>query len=391
MINIVINALNVKSHSEVSKLNNLVEWFGAIAFDRQFLLLARESQKDLFAPHPGNFEFQFYKYPSHHSNTNNIWLEDLLKTRLANIDYGLLFEFDGPVSLDFNCPKVSLVGAYDLAGFRGDIGERNFQKSKLKFIKKAEYGNINKINGVIFPSQLIQRNISTRLKDAKLKTTAIYLGGPEIAKLNERRVLSQYKIKERFLTAVVSSTHTKELSGALKSFSIAFGDVENSPDLVLAGMGDDPGDVSKILKAISSAPNAESIKYIGNVSSEILSALLKKTNALILPVETETNTEVLVSALKCGCAIVCSNSGALPEIADGAALYFDTKNISDLAFKLKLLLEDSDLNIFLRNQALERSKYFSGRNVAARMISFFDEVLQDQEKPAKTMENIQEY
>ena len=62
--------------------------------------------------------------------------------------------------------------------------------------------------------------------------------------------------------------------------------------------------------------------------------------------------------------------------------------ISDLAFKLKLLFEDSDLNLFLRNQALERAKYFPGRNVAARMISFFDDVLKDQKKPAKTIENI---
>lgn len=389
MISIVMNVLNVKSHSEVSKLNNLVEWFGTIASDRQFLLIARESQKDLFAAPPGNFEFQFYKYPSHHSNTDNIWFEDLLKARLANIDYDLLFEFDGPVSLDFDCPKVSLVGANDLLDFSDDIDERRFQKSKLKFIRKAEPENRTRTDGVIFPSQLIQRKISNRLKDTKLKTTAIYLGSPEIAQLNERRVLSQYRIKERFLTAVVSSTHPKELSRILESFSRAFGDVENSPDLVLVGTDDDPGDVSKILKTISGVPNAESIKFTWNVSNEILSALLKKTNALILPVETETSTEILVSALKCGCAIVCSNRGALPEVTDGAALYFDPQNISDLALKLKLLLEDSDLNLFLRNQALERSKYFSGRNMAARMISFFDDVLQDQEKTAKTIENIQ--
>ena len=135
MISIVVNALNVKSHNEVSKLNNLVKWLGDIAADRQFLLIARESQKDLFAPHPGNFEFQFYKYPSHHTDADNSWLEDLLKARFANIDYDLLFEFDGPVSLDFDCPKVSLIGANDLVGFSGDIDERSFQKSKLKFIQ----------------------------------------------------------------------------------------------------------------------------------------------------------------------------------------------------------------------------------------------------------------
>lgn len=389
MISIVMNVLNVKSHSEVSKLNNLVEWFGTIASDRQFLLIARESQKDLFAAPPGNFEFQFYKYPSHHSNTDNIWFEDLLKARLANIDYDLMFEFDGPVSLDFDCPKVSLVGANDFVGLGGDLDEGSFQKSKLKFIRKAEPENRTRTDGVIFPSQLIQRKISNRLKDARLKTTAIYLGGPEIAQLNKERVLSQYGIKETFLTAVVSSTRPKEISSILESFSRAFGDDENIPDLVLVGTDDDPGDVSKILKTISSVPNAEVIKYIGNVSNEILSALLKKTNSLILPVETELTTEILVTALKCGCAIVCSNRGALPEIADRAALYFDTRNISDLAFKLKLLFEDSDLNLFLRNQALERSKYFSWRNIAARMISFFDDILQDQEKPAKIIENIQ--
>lgn len=389
MISIVINALNAKSHSEISKLNNLLEWFGIIASDRQFLLIARESQKDLFAPPPKNFEFQFYKCPSYLSKAGNAWFEDLLKAKHANIDYDLLFEFEGPVSLDFDCPKVSLVGANDFIGLGGDLDEESFPKSKLTFIRKSEPENRTRTNGVIFPSQLIQRKISNRLKDARLKTTAIYLGGPEIAQLNKRRVLSQYGIKETFLTAVVSSTRPKEISSVLESFSRAFGDDENIPDLVLVGIDDDPGNVSKILETISSVPNAEAIKYIGNVSNEILSALLKKTNSLILPVETELTTEILVTALKCGCAIACSNSGALPEVTDGAALYFDPQNISDLALKLKLLLEDSDLNLFLRNQALERSKYFSGRNMAARMISFFDDVLQDQEKTAKTIENIQ--
>ncbi len=73
--------------------------------------------------------------------------------------------------------------------------------------------------------------------------------------------------------------------------------------------------------------------------------------------------------------MVCSNRGVIPEVTEGAALYYDPDDIEDCASKIRAVIEDEDLNLFLRGKSLTRSEFFSWKKTAKKTLAFFDDVL----------------
>jgi glycosyltransferase involved in cell wall biosynthesis len=67
----------------------------------------------------------------------------------------------------------------------------------------------------------------------------------------------------------------------------------------------------------------------------------------------------VVEAMACGTPIVCSNRGALLEVAGGVAILADPADVSDMAEKLITLLDDKTSVQSRRQRARERSRQFS--------------------------------
>lgn len=79
----------------------------------------------------------------------------------------------------------------------------------------------------------------------------------------------------------------------------------------------------------------------------------------------------LLEAMSCGCAVVCSNGGALSEVAGSGAQLFDPFDVQGMAAAIcALLLDDANLRCW-RNAALQRSREFSWRKAAWETISVY--------------------
>ena len=73
--------------------------------------------------------------------------------------------------------------------------------------------------------------------------------------------------------------------------------------------------------------------------------------------------------------MACSDRSVIPEICEGAAIYFDPDKpeaIRDSVFKI---MTDYDLNRDLRAKAKERSNSFGWDIAAQKTLRFFDEVV----------------
>ena len=81
----------------------------------------------------------------------------------------------------------------------------------------------------------------------------------------------------------------------------------------------------------------------------------------------------LVEAMACGLPIVASPTGAIPEIAGDAPLYFKPFDVKDLADKLLTLLYDSNLRRKLSEKAVKRSSCFNWENTAAQYLKIYYE------------------
>src|SRR5207248_562870 len=81
-----------------------------------------------------------------------------------------------------------------------------------------------------------------------------------------------------------------------------------------------------------------------------------------------------LEAMACGRAVVCSNTSALPEVVDGAAILFDPYSVDELVRAIADLLLDSELRARMERLGLQRAAHFSWQKSAQRTLEVFHEV-----------------
>ena len=86
--------------------------------------------------------------------------------------------------------------------------------------------------------------------------------------------------------------------------------------------------------------------------------------------------------MACGRAVVCSNTSALPEVVDGAALLFDPYAVDEMVRAIADLLLDSELKARMERLGLQRAAHFSWQKTAERTLEVFHQVA-EQPREAK--------
>ncbi len=79
-----------------------------------------------------------------------------------------------------------------------------------------------------------------------------------------------------------------------------------------------------------------------------------------------------LEAMACGCPVIVSSAGALPEIAGDAALVIDPHNATSLTAALRRVLEDESLRASLRERGFDRSQHFSWEEAARQTAAVYD-------------------
>lgn len=147
----------------------------------------------------------------------------------------------------------------------------------------------------------------------------------------------------------------KNLSLLLKAFASVRDAIPYR--LVLAGrmrgFGTDDERVIRKAKAMGNR-----VRFTDEISDEELISLYAGASALCLPSLYEGFGLPLLEAMRLGCPVLCSTAGALPEVAGGAALYFDPKDEAELAKRL-LQVEDAMMMDEMRNAGRLRVEAFS--------------------------------
>ena len=75
--------------------------------------------------------------------------------------------------------------------------------------------------------------------------------------------------------------------------------------------------------------------------------------------------------MACGCPVVSSSTGAIPELTNGAALLADPFDVEAQAKNLLTVLQSSERRENYRNKGLERAKEFSWDKAARATLDIF--------------------
>jgi glycosyltransferase involved in cell wall biosynthesis len=163
------------------------------------------------------------------------------------------------------------------------------------------------------------------------KIMVTHLGSEHIRRVQEDvSIITKHGLKSgKFILAVGVENSNKNVYGILRAI-----DLLKQPDIPLVIAGGRNQDVFG-----TAVPISQSVKQVGYVSDAELRALYEHAACLAFPSFYEGFGLPPLEAIACGCPIVVSTKGSLPEIFSGSALFTDAGNPSDIAEKLQCALD----------------------------------------------------
>jgi glycosyltransferase involved in cell wall biosynthesis len=115
------------------------------------------------------------------------------------------------------------------------------------------------------------------------------------------------------------------------------------------------------------------ILLTGFVEDADKAALISGATALLYPSLYEGFGFPLLEGQTCGTPVMAANTSSLPEIAGGAALLVDPEDSTAIAESMRLIVEDSELRLDLRNKGYVNVKRFTWEKAAIQVLQTLEQ------------------
>jgi glycosyltransferase involved in cell wall biosynthesis len=254
--------------------------------------------------------------------------------------------------------SMGITTIHDVSFF---IGPEWFKPRDRMILSKTVPSSVKRAKRVIGVSKTCVGEIERYIPAAKGKTVAIYNGLPPWVELVEdpAPVLKRLGIEKPYMLTVGTQWPRKNMKLAID----AARQVEGCKLVVTgkAGWGEQ-----------AQGSNVIPTGYVDNAD---LCALYSGASLYLGPSRHEGFGIPVVEAFACGCPVLCSTGGALPEVTGDAGVVEPTWDAAHWAETIRGLLADSDKLQELRRLGFERVKRFDWVESARETAAVYREVL----------------
>jgi len=189
----------------------------------------------------------------------------------------------------------------------------------------------------------------------------------------DAQAIKVLKISKPFLLHVGTLEPRKNIPYLIKAFEkIRRKDKNKDFQLVLTGKAG--WDYEDIIELIEKSEFKSDIIHTDYVPKELLPILYTHAECLVMPSYHEGFGLPVLEAMACGCPCLLSGKGALREVAEDAAIYFDIENEDSLVDSLMELLSSQDHLLQWKEKALKQSKKFAWQNTAKAIMNSIDKL-----------------
>lgn len=207
----------------------------------------------------------------------------------------------------------------------------------VRWIDRLKKRVLRRVDAVIAISEAIRRDSFEG---------AVVIGNPYRSDLF--RVIPEIP-REKSIAFLGRFVSDKGADLLIRAFAKVQGDSEG---LTLIGTGPEENTLRQLAKELKVA-----VRFTGPLIDENLVRELNHHEILAVPsLWAEPYGNVALEGMACGCVVVGSNAGGLPDAIGPAGLLFERGNESDLAALLRRLLRDPALRDDLRTKAPEHLK-----------------------------------
>jgi glycosyltransferase involved in cell wall biosynthesis len=248
-------------------------------------------------------------------------------------------------------------------------------KSRLWYWK-YEFSNFARADVLITVSDTTRRKLIALNVTRERQCRRVYLAPAQDFRRepdpNDAAIMAKYGVCKPYLLYVGGYDKRKNVNALVQAF-----DAANLPHHRLVIAARKEWDYPVLLeqwKQLSCFPKLQLLElHPGEIPT-----LYRNADFFVNPSSWESFSFQLTEAMACGTPLLCSNSTAMPEIAQDAAQYFDPENQDELVSWLKRFATDNQLKSQLREKGFERVKAFSWDATAEQTVAIYRDLMNKQ-------------
>jgi glycosyltransferase involved in cell wall biosynthesis len=216
-----------------------------------------------------------------------------------------------------------------------------YVERRAKITANSLRRSIARAERLISVSHATKRELHERLNVPLDRIDVTHLGPGNLVPARDPSTVSREELQrigvpfDRYLLMLSTIEPRKNVPRLLQAFAKL---APQHPDLGLAIAGGKGWEKSEIFAMPTQLGIQDRVKFVGYVDDKDLPALFARCEAFVLPSLTEGFGITVLEAMLWGAPVVCSNTGALPEVGGDAALYFDPLNVEDMVQKINARL-----------------------------------------------------
>ena len=187
------------------------------------------------------------------------------------------------------------------------------------------------------------------------------------------KIETRFSIPSPFILNVGDLQPRKNQEGLIKAFAEL---IRCYPDLPhhLVFVGQQGWQGSRVRKAADKSGLSERIHFTDFVSDDDLLQFYNACEIFAFPSLFEGFGLPILEAMACGRAVACSNTTAMPEVADAAAILFDPNSVEEITRAMRDLVLDPELRTHVERLGLRRAARFNWASTAQKTLDIYYEI-----------------
>ena len=312
---------------------------------------------------------------------NDIWLARIWQRMRLPLPVELITgSLDIYHSPDFTLPPTlrnipTLLTVHDLSFLRTPESAAPGLRGYLEVAVKR---SVKLATHVLADSQSTKDDLIELYATPEDKITVLYAGvssafRPVTDSNKLMKVREHYKLGGKpFVLSVGTLQPRKNHVTLIKAFEQALSDSEYN--LVLAG--GQGWSYEEVHELVRSRALQHRVLFPGFVADEDLSALYSSADVMTFPSLYEGFGLPVLEAMACGVPVLASNTSCLPEVAGGAAVFVNPRNVEAMSDALLKLVSNVDLRKTLREKGFERVEQFRWQSSAVKLLEVYRDLAQ---------------
>lgn len=305
---------------------------------------------------PTNVSFATIPPPARHPILWYIWFEIALRKYVNRHKFDLFLSPEGWIPPRLNCKSLAVIHDLNFEHHPENI-IWSHRKYLLHFFPKFA----QRATRIATVSEYSKQDISNCYQIEKQRIDVVYNGANAIFQPALEKEIQEFKQRctlgcEYFI--FIGTLHPrKNLENLFLAFDLF--KKKNKNDIKLLVVGNKKWWPSELEQIYQSLANKEEVLFMGRLSDKELSEALSGAIALTYLPYFEGFGIPILEAFQTKTPVITSNVTSMPEVAGGAALLVDPKNVDQVAEAMLTVVSNSTNRNEMIEKGLQRAKDFS--------------------------------